>query len=202
MYKHPNTHFSKQIHTEAYKGGLNLKNPKLYKIAVLFSSAERSDARLLYKTIYFVSAGGARKWQSLSGSFGERKPARAIIKRRSEGGGKGGSHLSAPPSKWRGGRVGKYGRGARGAHRAPRAPAGAADGNGQERRADSARGAAARPEAVAAAPQNRTKGIAFLCDFARALCAKPHKKRLLCDFGGLDGGAVYPRICAARLLDI
>lgn len=85
--------------------------------------------------------------------------------------------------------MGKYGRGARGAHRAPRAPAGAADGNGQERRADSARGAAARPEAVAAAPQNRTKGIAFLCDFARALCAKPHKKRLLCDFGGLDGGA-------------
>ena len=56
--------------------------------------------------------------------------------------------------------MGKYGRGARGAHRAPRAPAGAADGNGQERRADSARGAAARPEAVAAAPQNRTKGIA------------------------------------------
>lgn len=85
--------------------------------------------------------------------------------------------------------MGKYGRGARGAHRAPRAPAGAADGNGQERRADSARGAAARPEAVAAAPQNRTKGTAFLCDFARALCAKPHKKRLLCDFGGLDGGA-------------
>ena len=85
--------------------------------------------------------------------------------------------------------MGKYGRGARGAHRAPRAPAGAADGNGLERRADSARGAAARPEAVAAAPQNRTKGIAFLCDFARALCAKPHKKRLLCDFGGLDGGA-------------
>lgn len=164
---------------------MNLKNSKLYKIAVLFSSAERSDARLLYKTIYFVSAGGARKWQSLSGSFGERKPARAIIKRCSEGGG-----------------VGKYGRGARGAHRAPRAPTGAADGSGTERRADSARGAAARPEAVAAAPQNRTKGIAFLCDFARALCAKPHKKRLLCDFGGLDGGAVYPRICAARLLDI
>lgn len=60
MYKHPNTHISKQIHTETYKGGLNLKNSKLYKIAVLFSSAERSDARLLYKTIYFVSAGGAR----------------------------------------------------------------------------------------------------------------------------------------------
>lgn len=106
--------------------------------------------------------------------------------------------------------MGKYGRGARGAHRAPRAPAGAADGNGQERRADSARGAAARPEAVAAAPQNRTKGIAFLCDFARALCAKPHKKRLLCDFGGLDGGAdsraaapiAAQRRGAARLLDI
>lgn len=60
MYKHPNTHISKQIHTEAYKEGLESKNSKLYKIAVLFSSAERSDARLLYKTIYFVSAGGAR----------------------------------------------------------------------------------------------------------------------------------------------
>ena len=62
MYNHPNTHISKQIHTSHgnIQRGLNLKNPKLYKIAVLFSSAERSDARLLYKTIYFVSAGGAR----------------------------------------------------------------------------------------------------------------------------------------------
>ena len=128
-------------------------------------------------------------WQNLSGSFGVLKPARAIIKHTSRGRRQRWFHLSAPPSKWRGGGVGKYGRGARGAHRAPRAPAGAANGNGLERRADSARGAAARPEAVAAAPQNRTKGIAFLCDFARALCAKPHKKRLLCDFGGLDGGA-------------
>ena len=40
-----------------------------------------------------------------------------------------------------------------------------------------------------AAPQNRTKGKDFLRDFARALCAKPRKKRLLCDFVGLDGGA-------------
>lgn len=38
----------------------SFSSSKLYKIAVLFSSAERSDARLLYKTIYFVSAGGAR----------------------------------------------------------------------------------------------------------------------------------------------
>lgn len=77
--------------------------------------------------------------------------------------------------------MGKYGRGARGAHRAPRAPAGAADGNGQERRADSARGAAARPEAVAAAPQNRTKGIAFLCDFAQ----NRTKKGFCVTLGGL-----------------
>lgn len=49
------------------KAGIGARRPegsfsssKLYKIAVLFSSAERSDARLLYKTIYFVSAGGAR----------------------------------------------------------------------------------------------------------------------------------------------
>lgn len=95
----------------------SFSSSKLYKIAVLFSSAERSDARLLYKTIYFVSAGGARKWQSLSGSFGERKPARAIIKRCSEGGGKGGFHLSAPPSKWRGGGGGEIRQ--RGAGRAP-----------------------------------------------------------------------------------
>lgn len=82
--------------------------------------------------------------------------------------------------------MGKYGRGARGAHRAPRAPAGAADGNGQERRADSARGAAARPEAVAAAPQNRTKGIAFLCDFARAPFAQNRTKKGFCvTLGGL-----------------
>ena len=126
-------------------------------------------------------------WQSLSGSFGERKPARAIIKhtsrRRRQ---RWVSPFCAPLQMegWGGGEIRQ-----RGARRTGRAPAGAADGNGQERRADSARGAAARPEAVAAAPQNRTKGIAFLCDFARALCAKPHKKRLLCDFGGLDGGA-------------
>lgn len=128
-------------------------------------------------------------WQSLSGSFGERKPARAIIKHTSRRRRQRWVSPFCAPLQMEGRGVGKYGRGARGAHRAPRAPAGAADGNGQERRADSARGAAARPEAVAAAPQNRTKGIAFLCDFARALCAKPHKKRLLCDFGGLDGGA-------------
>lgn len=128
-------------------------------------------------------------WQSLSGSFGERKPARAIIKYTSRGRRQRWVSPFCAPLQMEGRGVGKYGRGARGAHRAPRAPAGAADGNGQERRADSARGAAARPEVVAAAPQNRTKGIAFLCDFARALCAKPHKKRLLCDFGGLDGGA-------------
>lgn len=128
-------------------------------------------------------------WQSLSGSFGERKPARAIIMHTSRGRRQRWVSPFCAPLQMEGRGVGKYGRGARGAHRAPRAPAGVADGNGQERRADSARGAAARPEAVAAAPQNRTKGIAFLCDFARALCAKPHKKRLLCDFGGLDGGA-------------
>lgn len=128
-------------------------------------------------------------WQSLSGSFGERKPARAIIKHTSRGRRQRWVSPFCAPLQMEGRGGGKYGRGARGAHRAPRAPTGAADGNEQERRADSARGAAARPEAVAAAPQNRTKGIAFLCDFARALCAKPHKKRLLCDFGGLDGGA-------------
>ena len=132
-------------------------------------------------------------WQSLSGSFGERKPARAIIKHTSRGRRQRWVAPFCAPLQRRGGGVGKYGRGARGAHRAPRAPTGAADGNGQERRADSARGAAARPEAVAAAPQNRTKGKAFLFAFARALCAKPYKKRLLCDFVGLDGGAVYPR---------
>ena len=37
MYQHPNTHISKQIHTEAYKGALNLKNPKLYKIDILYN---------------------------------------------------------------------------------------------------------------------------------------------------------------------
>ena len=37
MYKRPNTHISKQIHTEAYKGALNLKNPKLYKIDILYN---------------------------------------------------------------------------------------------------------------------------------------------------------------------
>lgn len=126
-------------------------------------------------------------WQSLSGSFGERKPARAIIKHTSRRRRQRWVSPFCAPLQMEGRGGGEIRQ--RGAWRTGRAPAGAADGNGQERRADSARGAAARPEAVAAAPQNRTKGIAFLCDFARALCAKPHKKRLLCDFGGLDGGA-------------
>ena len=29
MYKRPNTHISKQIHTEAYKGALNLKKIRI-----------------------------------------------------------------------------------------------------------------------------------------------------------------------------
>ena len=43
MYKHPNTHISKQIHTEAYKRGLNLKNPKLYKIDILYNLGSSSS---------------------------------------------------------------------------------------------------------------------------------------------------------------
>ena len=37
MYKRPNTHISKQIHTEAYKEGLESKNSKLYKIDILYN---------------------------------------------------------------------------------------------------------------------------------------------------------------------
>ena len=37
MYEHPNTHISKQIHTEASKEGLESKNPKLYKIDILYN---------------------------------------------------------------------------------------------------------------------------------------------------------------------
>ena len=47
MYKHPNTHISKQIHTEAYKGGLNLKKSRIIQnscfVLIVLSEAKRGN---------------------------------------------------------------------------------------------------------------------------------------------------------------
>lgn len=57
MYKHPNTHISKQIHTEASKEGLESKKSKLYKIDILYNLGEQHFTNSwLFKRIFVKPA--------------------------------------------------------------------------------------------------------------------------------------------------
>lgn len=75
--------------------------------------------------------------------------------------------------------MGKYGRGARGAHRAPRAPAGAADGNGQERRADGAEGRQPAPKRWML-PRKTAQKVKIFCVTLRAPFAQNRAKKGFC----------------------